>query len=342
MDLAKIHWMNAIYMISYHLGLAIALPFYIIYTPPSLAMIALTLILVVVISFSVTGGYHRYYSHRAYKANKFFDAVMLFFGTMSNENSVLKWASNHRLHHRYTEQDKDPYNINKGFLHAHILWVLQKGKPYNKEIVKDLYQNKLVVFQDKYYYQIFFGANILTFLLVGWLLKDFVGALLMTWLTRTLIVHHTTFFINSAAHKWGSRHYASEETAVDNYLVSLFTFGEGYHNYHHAFPNDYRNGTRWYHWDPTKWMIWTLSRFKITKELKRINTFTRKKVIILEDRKRLLEKISANMKLRKGILAERITSLSDRIVFKLNRRKELIREYKATKKKKFRYKIKQS
>ena len=86
---------------------------------------------------------------------------------------------------------------------------------------------------------------------------------------RLALVHHCTFFINSFAHTFGTAEYDAVSSAKDNWIGALLTNGEGYHNYHHRFPSDYRNGIRWYHWDPTKWVIWTLSKVGLASELKR-------------------------------------------------------------------------
>ncbi len=221
---------------------------------------------------SITGGYHRLYSHCAYEAPWLVRLFYLFFGAGAFQNSARKWVIDHRLHHRYVDQDKDPYSINKGFWYAHFFWMCVKedwresnlSKPYTRDLDKD----SLVVFQDKYYIPIAVLSCFVTPAIVGWFFGSWVGGLLFGGLLRMVVVHHFTFFINSACHFWGRQPYTDENTAKDNGILAIFTYGEGYHNFHHIFHTDYRNGIRWYHFDPTKWFIRFLSYFKLAYNLK--------------------------------------------------------------------------
>src|SRR5206468_2641426 len=141
------------------------------------------------------------------------------------------------------------------------------------KVVPDLMKNRLVMFQDRFIGTWMILSNAIAFLLVGWLLNDFLGAFVISLWTRLFTLHHFTWFINSLAHTWGDKPFSQEQSAVDNYIISLLTFGEGYHNYHHTFANDYRNGIRWYHFDPTKWLIWSLHKLGLAFDLKRMNSF---------------------------------------------------------------------
>jgi stearoyl-CoA desaturase (delta-9 desaturase) len=130
------------------------------------------------------------------------------------------------------------------------------------------------------------------------------------------------------AHTWGSRTFSREQTAVDNYLIALATFGEGYHNYHHVFSSDYRNGVRWYHFDPSKWLVWTLSKVGLAYNLKKISPYTAKKRMILEDRNILLERIRQGMIDRKEALHQKVHEISESLSLKINRINSLLQEYK--------------
>jgi stearoyl-CoA desaturase (delta-9 desaturase) len=105
---------------------------------------------------------------------------------------------------------------------------------------------------------------------MGWLAGDVWGVFLLGGLLRLVVSHHTTFFINSLAHIWGSQPYTNENTARDNGLIALLTYGEGYHNFHHCYAADYRNGVRWWQWDPTKWLIFSLSKVGLARNLRRV------------------------------------------------------------------------
>ena len=219
---------------------------------------------------SITAGYHRLISHRAYKASALVKFLYLCFGAATFENSALKWCSDHRVHHRHVDESEDPYNINKGFFWAHIGWIFFKEKDAQIEYPKDLINDKLVMWQHKYYLliAILFGFGLPT--LIGYFLGSALGGFAIAGLLRIVFVHHCTFFINSLCHLVGTRPYTDTNTARDSYIMAFFSYGEGYHNYHHYFPSDYRNGIRWYHFDPTKWLIKTLSIVGLTKDLKKV------------------------------------------------------------------------
>ncbi|MCB1646931.1 MAG: acyl-CoA desaturase, partial [Pseudomonadales bacterium] len=136
--------------------------------------------------------------------------------------------------------------------------------------VRDLDKDPIVVWQDKYYWTLAFVLNVGLTTAIGFLLGDPVGGLLIMGFLRLVTCHHTTFFINSLAHTWGNQPYSDQNTSRDNPVIALLTYGEGYHNFHHTFQWDYRNGIRWYHFDPTKWLINALSWLKLTWNLKRI------------------------------------------------------------------------
>jgi len=112
---------------------------------------------------------------------------------------------------------------------------------------------------------------------IGWAVGDLWGVLLLGGLMRLILSHHVTFFINSLCHMWGKRPYTDENTARDNFWLAIATWGEGYHNYHHIFQYDYRNGVKWWQYDPTKWLIWSCSKLGLAKNLRRIPSFNIKK-----------------------------------------------------------------
>ena len=117
-------------------------------------------------------------------------------------------------------------------------------------------------------------------LLLGWFLGDIVGTVLLVGLARLVLNHHVTFFINSLAHCWGSRPYTENNSARDNGVLAFLTYGEGYHNFHHSFQNDYRNGIRWYQWDPTKWLIALCARLGLARDLTRVPDFRIRRALL--------------------------------------------------------------
>ena len=130
------------------------------------------------------------------------------------------------------------------------------------------------MFQHKYYVPLALVINFGIPLIIGYLAGDIIGVVLLAGLLRLVVSHHFTFFINSWAHISGSQPYTDTNTARDNPVLALFTWGEGYHNFHHIFQYDYRNGVKWWQYDPTKWLIYGLSRVGLTHNLRRIPRFT--------------------------------------------------------------------
>jgi len=223
---------------------------------------------------SITAGYHRLFSHRSHSASwplRLFYAV---FGAAAFQNSAIKWCSDHRRHHLKTDTEEDPYTIMRGFFWAHMGWVMISEKEEKIEHVKDLQADPILVWQDKHIFKIGAFAGIIFPGLIGLLIiggfSGFLGGLIWGGLVRLVIVHHGTFLINSGAHYWGKQNYSTKNTSRDSPILSLLTFGEGYHNFHHTFQSDYRNGHRWYHWDPTKWWIKIFSFIKITNNLNKV------------------------------------------------------------------------
>ena len=158
-------------------------------------------------------------------------------------------------------------------------WILvdsYKGEdPYAN--VKDLQKDKIVQWQFKYYLQLILFSNIIVPILLGIVaykvtgVGSIWGTLILAGLFRFVLNSHFTFFINSACHFFGSQPYSNKDTSRDNFLLALVTYGEGYHNFHHTFQADYRNGIRWYHFDPTKWFVKGLSYFGMTSNLKKVS-----------------------------------------------------------------------
>jgi stearoyl-CoA desaturase (delta-9 desaturase) len=218
----------------------------------------------------VTAGYHRCFAHKSYVSHPALQAWYLFMGAMALQNSALKWSSDHRDHHRYVDKDWDPYSIKRGGLWAHILWLFYaEAAERTYENVPDLQANKLVRWQYRWNNWIGIVAGLGIPTLVGAFFGRPVGGLLWGGFLRIVVIHHTTFMVNSVAHLWGSRPYTEENSARDNGLLAFVTNGEGYHNFHHKFPSDFRNGVRWYQWDPTKWLIAALGLTGLAADLRK-------------------------------------------------------------------------
>jgi len=233
--------------------------------------------------FSITAGYHRLFAHNTYQAHPLLRWIFALFGAGATQNSILVWASGHRRHHRHVDDnDADPYSAKRGLWFSHIGWMLRDYPTGRIDFsnVPDLQRDPIVVFQHKYYAALAIGMNLLPPLLIGVLLNDIWGYLLLGGFLRLVVNHHVTFFINSLAHYWGKRPYTDENTARDNFWLALVTYGEGYHNFHHLFQTDYRNGVRWWQFDPTKWLIAIGSWLHLTRELNRTPDFKIEKALL--------------------------------------------------------------
>ncbi|MCG9688692.1 fatty acid desaturase, partial [Vibrio tubiashii] len=223
-------------------------------------------------NLSITAGYHRLWSHKTYEAHWSLRLLFALGGAFALQNSALHWSSDHRIHHKHVDNnDKDPYSAKRGFWFSHIGWMLREYNANtfeNYSNCRDLQKDKIVMWQHKYYVPLAIATNFGIPIALGLLHGDVLGMLLIVGVLRLVLSHHSTFFINSLAHIWGSQPYTDKNTARDNAVLAVFTFGEGYHNYHHIFENDYRNGIYWWQYDPTKWLIKSCSWFGLTKKLR--------------------------------------------------------------------------
>lgn len=183
------------------------------------------------------------------------------------------------------------------------------------------------MFQHKYYKSLLVASNIFVVAITGWALNDFLGAFIFTWWVRLFALHHSTWFINSLAHTWGDKPFSQEQSAVNNYILSLLTFGEGYHNYHHVFANDYRNGVKWYHFDPTKWAIWSLHKLGLAYDLKWVTEHTINKRLVIENKQLLMDKLKEIWYVKKDELENKINELSEEIIDKISQFNHLKSKY---------------
>lgn len=229
-------------------------------------------LLYVVTGLGITVGYHRLLAHRSFTCPDWVKGALLVAGGWALENTALKWAAAHVRHHARCDEDEDPYNAQRGFWFSHCGWVVLKD-PYrdqDEKYASRLRQDAVVMWQYRWYVPIVLSGLALPFV-VGYLYNGWrggVGCFLLAGVGRTFFVLNSTFCINSVCHLWGSQKYGAADSSRDSWWVSLLTFGEGYHNYHHTYQSDYRNGPRWYNFDPSKWLIYTLSLVGLASSLR--------------------------------------------------------------------------
>ena len=329
----KMNKMNILFILGTPIISAISVAYMIFENTMRLETLMLAFILAVFTGLSITVGYHRLLSHRTFEATWPVRLFLLIFGAASFQNSVKYWCSYHRDHHVFVDQESDPYNIKKGFFHAHMGWIFYKH-PENKSFdnILDLLQDPLVRFQDRYYYSIAIFFGLLLPMGIAALWGDVWGGFFIAGITRIVFNHHCTFFINSIAHFVGRQPYSDKNTSRDSWLMAFFTYGEGYHNFHHAFQADYRNGYRVYHWDPGKWSITLLKWIGLVKNLRFI---PKEKIVITKIRmqeQKLLEKIESGKINTTKVTENLVTNTRQKIEEAYVLFQELKAEYKKLKK----------
>ncbi|OLY82485.1 Acyl-CoA desaturase [Smittium mucronatum] len=222
-------------------------------------------------ALGITAGYHRLWAHTSYRATNALKVFLAIAGSAAVQGSIFWWSRDHRVHHRYTDTPRDPYNAKFGFYHSHIGWLLVK-KNRNQlgyADTTDLKTDPVVRWQHKYYplLVLIFGIVVPTFICgLGW--GDWRGGYFFAAITRMVALHHATFCVNSLAHALGTSTYDDSQTAKDSFVTAIVTLGEGYHNFHHEFPGDYRNAIRFYQYDPTKWFIRMTQTLGLAYDLK--------------------------------------------------------------------------
>lgn len=310
--LQEINWVSAIFLVVTPMLAVILLPIYMYFNGWSWGLTAFLVVLYSISNLSITVCYHRYFSHRSFDVPMWAQVMFLLVASMAFQGSALRWASDHRRHHREVDTDEDPYTINKGFFHAHLGWMLFKDRHPDVDLIpRDLATHKWVQLQHKYYILV---AGFMGFVVPGLLGMafgfGFWPGVLVGGLTRIVLSQHSTFLINSAAHSFGNQPYTDKNTARDSFTMAFLTFGEGYHNYHHYFQADYRNGVRWYQWDPSKWVIALMAVVGLAKRLKKVSAEEILKARIAMDEKRILAR-GANQE-RVRLLRERILAAQAR------------------------------
>lgn len=195
-------------------------------------------------SWGIGIAYHRLLTHRGFTTSKWMMRFLATCGTLGLQSGPISWVTTHRLHHAFTDTDKDPHSPNKGAWWAHMGWIFQGTGQNQPESVRqryspDLMKDPYLVFIDKYYYA--------STLILAAGLFAFGGLSMVLWavVVRIVVSWHFTWMVNSVTHIWGSRRFDSRDDSRNNGLVAAVTFGEGWHNNHHAFPRSAKHGLTW-------------------------------------------------------------------------------------------------
>ncbi len=212
----------------------------------------------------ITLGFHRLVAHRSFEVPKLLEYFLVFCGTLAGQGSPIDWIGLHRIHHQYSDMDFDPHNSLKGFYWSHLGWMLCKN-PANEKIAR--YTNDIS--GDRFYRFCHYGMIPIQFVLAAFLYY-LGGSSFVVWgiFVRLVVVFHCTWFVNSATHKFGYKTYDSGDTSLNCWWVALLTFGEGWHNNHHAFQYSARHGLKRSEIDLTWIMIQTLAFFGLARKVK--------------------------------------------------------------------------
>ena len=255
-------WITFLVMIAFHLG-AVAALFMFSWKPFLLAIFLGWL----AGGFGIGMGYHRLLTHRGYKTSKWMEYLLTICATLTLEGGPIFWVATHRMHHQNTDKEGDPHSPNDGGLWAHVGWLLtgetkHSGSAELNPYVPDLRKDKFHVWISRWHW--------IPITVLGIALLVFGGWPYLFWgiFFRTVIGLHSTWLVNSATHMWGSRRFATSDTSRNSFWVALLTFGEGWHNNHHAHPQSSRHGLAWYEFDPNWYGISVLRIFGLAWDVK--------------------------------------------------------------------------
>jgi len=288
-------------------------------------------------NITVGVGLHRLWSHNAFKTNKIIEFILVMLSAGTLQGPTLSWASNHYKHHTYTDKDLDPHSPLKfknraiGFFWSHVGWMLigeGSYKSIDRVTMVKLGKNKLLKWQLKYYWQLAVFMNVAVPSLIGYI----IGGTMFSAYTGFLFIglgralqQQATFCVNSLCHFLGSKKYY-KGTAGDIWWMAIFLLGENWHNFHHAFPSDYRNGAKWHHFDVHKWIIYLMSKVGLAWDLERTpavriqakvnETMThfidgrRQQLILLQEK---IEQLTANLCLKLSKLENSSASIKQQL-----------------------------
>ena len=260
-----INWINVGFIAPFHIGAVAAL---FMFTWQALA--AFILLWWIAGSLGIGMGYHRLLTHRGYKTPKWVEYFLTVCGTLALESGPIAWVATHRIHHAHSDQEGDPHSPRDGGWWSHLGWILtgraqQHDQAVLARYVPDLLKDKFHVWLDRWFWlpQIFLGLTLLA--LGGW------PMLLWGVFMRVTFSWHATWLVNSATHMWGTRRFATRDDSRNSWWVALLTFGEGWHNNHHAYPSAARHGLAWYEIDINWWGIRTLQLLRLAKAIRLVN-----------------------------------------------------------------------
>ena len=257
----QVQWATAVAVIFFH-----AMAVWALFTFSWQNLIAAAITWWIAGSWGIGMGFHRLLTHRGFTAPKWLEYFLTVCGTLGVQSGAITWVTTHRIHHAYTETEKDPHSPREGTIWSHIGWILLgTAQNYPESVQKryspDLMKDKVHVFLNKYYYLTTIVVAAILFAIGGW------SMVLWGIFLRNVFGWHSTWLVNSATHLWGKRRFETRDDSRNNGLIAALTFGEGWHNNHHAYPRSARHGLTWYEFDPNWIQIKFLEKIGVVKDV---------------------------------------------------------------------------
>jgi stearoyl-CoA desaturase (Delta-9 desaturase) len=243
--------------------LAHLVPFLAVFTGVTLKVVILGFATFAVRMFFITGGYHRYFSHRSYRLGRVPQFIMAFGGTMAAQKGPLWWAAHHRNHHQFADTERDTHSPQRGFWWSHVGWILcDRFGESRHDNIRDFAKYPELRFLDKHDWIGPWTLAVICYLIGGW------SGLLIGFFASTVVLWHVTFTVNSLAHVYGRRVYDTPDTSRNSVLIAIATGGEGWHNNHHRYPFAARQGFHWWQIDTTYYVLRALSVVGIVRDIR--------------------------------------------------------------------------
>ncbi|MGH9487160.1 MAG: acyl-CoA desaturase [Terriglobales bacterium] len=257
-----LNWPTALVLVLLHAGAVAALFFF-----TWKAFLVAAMLYWIAIGGGIGMGYHRLHTHRSYKVPLWLEYALAICGTMTMQGGPIFWVATHRLHHQKSDHDGDPHSPRDGAWWAHVGWIILGRRCHNStrqmaQYAPDLGKHKFYLWLNSYHYLFLFASVPLLYWWGGW------SMVLWAVCVRVVVGLHATWLVNSATHMWGRRRFATRDDSRNNWWVALLTFGEGWHNNHHAHPTSARHGLAWYEADVTYWQIRLLEQMHIARNVK--------------------------------------------------------------------------
>jgi fatty-acid desaturase len=257
-----IEWVTTVFMVVFHIG-AVAALFVFSWKAFLLAMVLWW----VAASLGIGIGYHRLLTHRGYKTPKWLEYFLTVCGTLALEGGPIAWVATHRVHHQNTDKEGDPHSPRDGGLWAHMGWIITGQAMHNKTAellpyVPELRKDKFHAWISRWHWIPITTLAVIILVVGGW------QYVLWGIFLRTVLGLHSTWLVNSATHMWGTRRFPTHDTSRNSFWVALLTFGEGWHNNHHAHPQSARHGLAWYEFDVNWYGIYVLRMLGLVREVK--------------------------------------------------------------------------